>query len=415
MTFYGIDQEELAKAEKRITATHQDGKHTYRECFYECFHEIQMDYIKYGKSPQTLADIENCNRIFVLNDDLPYRSIADCFIEDITAKDVKRLKRDIEVFNQDVKRPKKIKTKGELSHKRLNSIFCWIDLVFKFAYDKGYVNKYLIDNIKLTSIKGISETNKYIKRNFFTLNEFHQFIKSFNEQSENIFSRNYKLLKNKPKIDKTEYVIFKFLVFKAFFYMAFYTGLRKSELRGIKWSDLIIPDITELYAIKVDKQYSDKCTSYVNQSDYIRSPKTKSSVRICYLHMECSKQLQKLFLYLKSRHLYDADEYVFTDFYINNPKPIPSTNLDRHFEKILSFSGIIESSVKYNGAERHITLHGLRHAACTLLLEKGMPVEDVARFLGHKNTQMVEKVYREFIEVNEMDETRIVQGAKYFM
>ncbi len=413
--FFGIDQEELERAERIISETHQEGKHTYRECFYECFHETQSTYMKYVRSPQTLADIENCNRIFVLADELPYDTIADLYVEDITAGQVKRLKKDIEHYNQEVKRPKKIKTKGELSHQRLNNIFCWIDLVFKFAYDKGYVNIELINNIKLTSFKGVCKANKYVKRNFFTQNEFNQFIHAYNEYSEQIFIKNYKRLKDKPMIDASEYVLFKFLLFKAFFYMSFYTGVRKSELRGVKWNDLIKPDATGLYSIRIDKQYSDKCTSYVNEADYTREPKTKSGVRRCYIHNNCSKVLQELSLYLISRNMYNGSEFIFNDFYVGNPKPIPSTNLDRHFEKILNETHIIENSIDFNGEMRKITIHGLRHAACTSLLEKGMPIEDVARFLGHKNTQMVEQVYREFIEVNEMSEDRIKQGAKYFM
>ena len=215
IAFYGIAQEELTKAEERIAAMHRDGKHTYRECFYECFHETQLDYMKYVKSPQTLADIENCNRIYVLADELPYDTIADLYVEEIKAYQVKQLKRNIEKHNQEVKRPKKIKTKGELSHKRLNNIFCWIDLIFKFAYDKGYVNKELINNIKLTSFKGISETNKYVKRNFLTANEFNRFIQSFDLNSSNIFSKNYKKLKQKQCVNQSEYIIFKSLLYKA--------------------------------------------------------------------------------------------------------------------------------------------------------------------------------------------------------
>ncbi len=412
--FYGIDQEELKRAEKIISETHQEGKHTYRECFYECFHETQSNYMKYVKSPQTLADIENCNRIFVLADELPYDTIADLYVEDITACQVKQLKRDIEKHNQKVKRPKKIKTKGELSHKRLNNIFCWIDLILKFAYDKGYVNKELLNNIKLTSFKGASETNKYVKRNFLTVNEFNEFIQSFDINSSYIFSMNYKKLKQKQGIDQSEYVIFKCLLYKAFFYMAFYTGLRKSELRGLRWCDLLDPDITGLFSVRVEKQYSDKCTSYVNKTDYTREPKTKSGVRRCYLNVNCSKKLQELSLFLISRNIYTDNEYIFNDFFIKNAKPIPATNIDRHFEKILKKTDIIDNSIAFNGSKRKITIHGMRHAACTLLLEKGMPIAEVARFLGHKNTQMVERVYREFVSVDALSEERIREGAKYF-
>lgn len=416
MEFFGIKQEVLKHAEERIQATYQQGKHTYRQCFYECFHETQKNYMKYGKSPQTLADIENCNRIFVLADDLPYETFADKYIEDLSAQEVKQLKRNIEKYNADVKRPTKIKSKGELSHKRLNNIFCWIDLVFKYAYDNGYVNRELIDNIRLSAFQGLTETNKYVKRNFFTENEFMKFDKAFDEYSDQIFALNFKKIKKElnDKIELSEYIIFKRLLFKSFFYAAFYTGLRKNELRGLRWSNLIDPDITALYSVKVEKQFSDKCTAFVNKRDHTRKPKTKSSIRICYLHTKCYETLNQLRLFLISRHLFESDEYIFYDYYISTPKPIPSTNLDRHFDKILSKAKIIENSPTFNGEERNITIHGMRHAACTMLLEKGMPMEDVARFLGHKNTKMVEYVYREFINANELDEERIKEGAKYF-
>ena len=43
-----------------------------------------------------------------------------------------------------------------------------------------------------------------------------------------------------------------------------------------------------------------------------------------------------------------------------------------------------------------VTPHVFRHSAATIMAESGVPMEEIAQFLGHSNTKMVETVYAKF-------------------
>jgi len=123
--------------------------------------------------------------------------------------------------------------------------------------------------------------------------------------------------------------------------------------------------------------------------------------------------MKELRQFLIVHNLYDKDNYLFFDFFVKNPKPIPETNLDRCFHKMLKASDIQKNDNDFSAGERHITLHGLRHAACTMLLEKGMPKEQVAKVLGHCNTHLVEYCYKEFVQIQDSSD-EINSITKYF-
>lgn len=413
----GIDYDIIKAAEQTIQSTKKEGYHTYRECFYLCFAETQKEYMEKGKSPQTLADIESCNRIFVLADDLPYETIADLYVEELTPAIVKKLKKDIEQKNTVVLRDNKKNKGNPLSHKRLNNIYCWIDLVFKYAYDHGFVSHFFLEDIKLTKYGGESQPTNNVVRNFFSEKEFLEFDQAMDQNAFAYFSRGtlktfddlYKL-----DVDKFPIATFHCILYRTFFHLLFYTGLRKNELRGLRWCDFMGKDSTGLYSVKVDKQYSDKCTKFVDKKDHTRDPKTADSIRVCYLHISCNNTLCLLRTFLKARNLYDEENYIFFDFYCKTPKPIPSTNLERFFKRILDKTTIIEDSVEYAQSKRNINIHGLRHSACTMLIEKGMSLEKVAKYLGHKDTKMVERVYREYVSPVELSKEEIESNSKFF-
>ncbi len=415
--FYGIKKEVLMKDAQIIESTKKQGYHTYRECFYLSFAETQHDYIECGKSPRSLADMEVCNRIYVLADQLPYDTIADMYMEEMLPVQVKRMKKSIEQKNYLITTNKRKGEKG-LSHKRLNNIYCWIDRVFKYAYDHGFVRKSILDDIKLSHYGGTEQLGRAVKRNFLSEKEWILFDKTFDEHAFSYFSHGAaKISIDKlrgMKEDIRPVCTFRCLLYKAFYSVAFYTGLRKNEIRGLKWNDLLPPNETGLYSIRLEKQFNDKCSSFVNKSDHVRNPKSKDSFRIVYVHVKCYEVINELRLFLLAHNMLDMDNFIFFDFFARNPKPIPETNLDRCFKKMIQLSGIIENSIQYQAGKREITIHGMRHAACTALLEKGMPKDKVAKFLGHSSTELVDYCYREFIQVQDLAEAEMIEAAKYF-
>jgi site-specific recombinase XerD len=64
-------------------------------------------------------------------------------------------------------------------------------------------------------------------------------------------------------------------------------------------------------------------------------------------------------------------------------RPIDPSNLRRIIQNVCKAADV-----------KAISPNEIRHTAATLLVEAGMRLEDVADFLGHKDTTMLAKVYR---------------------
>ena len=56
----------------------------------------------------------------------------------------------------------------------------------------------------------------------------------------------------------------------------------------------------------------------------------------------------------------------------------------------------------------------MRHSATVNLLKRGMKIEDVALFLGHKSTDMVERVYGQFVNIRDLESEKRIKNLKYF-
>ncbi len=80
----------------------------------------------------------------------------------------------------------------------------------------------------------------------------------------------------------------------------------------------------------------------------------------------------------------------------------------------MDLTGIEDNSEVIHGYKRNITLHGMRHSATVNLLEQGMKIEDVALFLGHKSTDMVERVYGQFVNIRDLEREKRIKNLKYF-
>ncbi len=411
---FGIDSEVLNRVCATVEKT-ELGKHTYRECFYRMFEEIQKRYMEEGKSPRTLADIESCNRLYVLADDLPYETIADDYIEDITPAMVKKFKKNIEKFNYLIETNAK-KPKEGLSHSRLNSVFSWIDKVFNYAYDNGLIeHKSFLDDINLTKYGGV-KNNKHVKRNFLSLTEFQIFNETFDRLASSYFHHGIEKIEKRlygTEFDFEAVCKFRSLLYKSFYNMAFYTGLRKNELRGLKWKDLI-QNTNGFHSIKVEKQFNDKCNRLIGKVSHVRDPKSYNAFRVVCLHKDCYEVLDRLRKFLLAYRKYNDEEFIFMDFFVKNPKPIPETNLDRCFKRVIKESKIIENSVGFNGSNRNVTIHGFRHAACTFYMECGMEKEMVAKILGHSDTHLIDTCYREFVQVSDLESEKLETCMQFF-
>ena len=174
--------------------------------------------------------------------------------------------------------------------------------------------------------------------------------------------------------------------FKFYLLTTYIFGLRISEARGLlvnafdlENKNLIINQVT---TSKVGLRKS---------IDLI--PKSTSSIRKYYL---CDSYLNLLNKYIHDNELTSLDRV----FYINNKK-----NKSISEETIRRYLKSIEQSNNLP----HITPHGLRHGIATYLFAKGIPYEDIGKYLGHKFNNITMDVYIDLTKerqakiINEID------------
>lgn len=398
--------DEKSKARSMTGVYKSIDKHSFKFVFEKCYENMIEQYKLSEKSPRTIKKYETNIMKYVIgrDDTLPYNGIGNKNVEDLTIMDVKNLKSDINKTYS-----------SEYSKDTIKHIFGHIDKTFMFARDNGWVTQEFCNNTKV-SPEGKMQASKQAVRNFFSEKEYMIFRNTYDKHAEEVFTDNYKNYSYALKEKESENVIINFrkLLYKAFFSFVFYTGSRKGEARGCKWSD-IIPKTNkfDLNCIKIDSQYAEDNAELLGKKVHTK-PKTDNSVRICTMHEQLSDDLDELKMFLEENNLFETDQYIFFDYFCENPKPIPSSNINNQFNKFKDLTNIESDSISINGIERKITVHGLRHSACAMLLEKGMDKTDIAKFLGHTDTKMVDKVYMHFINPIDMEEEKRRMNMQFF-
>jgi len=161
------------------------------------------------------------------------------------------------------------------------------------------------------------------------------------------------------------------IMYKLFFTMLFYTGLRIGELRAIKWMDID----RENGILTVNKQISNK-TSSRRAVEVL--PKTQSSIReVFYPISNVEHLIQEYILIHHGKISPRNDFYVF-----GGSTPIPETNIRR-------------ANIKHAlNADLHvIKIHGFRHSYITMLYNKNVDPLTTKDQVGHSSIKTTLDIY----------------------
>lgn len=109
----------------------------------------------------------------------------------------------------------------------------------------------------------------------------------------------------------------------------------------------------------------------------ISTPKTVSSIRKIRIDKKLEKDLLNLKNIYKKKYPINDDLFIF-----GGEKPLSPTTINRYKQKACDKSGV-----------RPITLHQFRHSHATLLLDKGIMINEVSRRLGHSKTSTTLDIY----------------------
>lgn len=192
-----------------------------------------------------------------------------------------------------------------------------------YGLEKNVVT--LVDNFK--DAKGKSKH----KMNFLTESEFQSFIEIENN-----------------------------LLYRNFFTILFYTGMRRGELLALKKDDINFSENT----INIDETYTPRYEKYgVSETD----PKTnKSNRKIQMLNIVAN--------IFKSMDLDNANR-IFKD--------ITLTTLKRK----------CDNNCKKANINKNIRIHDFRHSFASMCIEKDVPIGIISEYLGHENISITLDTY----------------------
>lgn len=158
--------------------------------------------------------------------------------------------------------------------------------------------------------------------------------------------------------------------------LALHSAMRRSEILALKWSDIDFDNKTisinkaAVYASGFGRV--DKGTKTARSNRVIAMNDT-----LIYLLKEykCWQEDMKNFLVNK----WEDSEFVFTNDFGGTLHP---DSISQWFNRFIKRKNL-----------KHISFHGLRHSAATLLISSGVDIETVSRILGHSSSTVTSQVY----------------------
>ncbi len=163
-------------------------------------------------------------------------------------------------------------------------------------------------------------------------------------------------------------------------YLAARTGMRRSELLALKWSNIDFQGkIIKVYASSHygKKREGEESSHYYNTT---KEGRPKSYIKITARDVEFLKQFRKeqLKQVMFNKANYKDNGLVFAK---NDGTHLRNDTIGKVFTNFARSNGF------------KITLHGLRHTHCSLLLAAGVPDMFVAKRVGHQNPATTNSTY----------------------
>lgn len=170
-------------------------------------------------------------------------------------------------------------------------------------------------------------------------------------------------------------------------FIAMKTGARLSEFAGLTRSDVLY----DKNSLNIDKSWDYK--GIAKEGSKFQPTKNIASIREVIVDNETMDLLKKYTEWL-DQHQIETQEK--TLFMIEGLRLHNSTTND-HLVRLLKELNI-----------EPITMHKLRHTHASYLIAKNVPLQVVAKRLGHTNTNMIQKVYGHLLEETEQMGNRMI-------
>ncbi|MPM78669.1 Tyrosine recombinase XerC [bioreactor metagenome] len=174
-------------------------------------------------------------------------------------------------------------------------------------------------------------------------------------------------------------------VFRTIIFVALKTGARIGEVLGLTRDDILF----ETDEINVEKTWDYKT------STGFKKTKNLGSIRKIYTDKETMQTMRK---YIDWLDKYDIKTKEGTLFIAENVGT-HLTSINYELKKILN-----ELEIEV------ITMHKLRHTQASILIAKDVPLQLIAKRLGHTDTMMIQRVYGHLLKETEDRGNKMIAG-----
>nr|WP_277347169.1 site-specific integrase [Vagococcus fluvialis] len=187
-------------------------------------------------------------------------------------------------------------------------------------------------------------------------------------------------LKDDFKINEIKYQILDMSIF-----IALKTGARISEILGITKNDIDY----QKAEINIDKTWDYKKYS----SHGFEKTKNNASVRVVPVDQETIDILSEYVNWLDSNNIETEKNTLF----ILKGKSFYNSTINNRMKTLLNEIAI-----------EPISIHKLRHTQASLLISKEVPLQVIAKRLGHTDTSMIQRVYGHLLQETENRGNRMI-------
>jgi integrase len=347
-----------------------DGKRRRKEIGgYKTKKDAELALIKFQE------EYESCGKV-TIESDIGVSDYMDYFYENYSKVNLK--------YTTQVTHENAIKNfiKPHLGKYRLRTVTpSLIQELFDNMYKKGYAKQYLkkIYTVLSISFKLAVYPHQLIKQNPMEHVTLRDYRYDDNQELSILSLDDFKKISNYYK-NEEHYFYIPIVI-------AFHTGMRRGEVLALRWQDISLDDKT------IHIKHS---ITYKKGGEWeLNSPKSKSSYRkiaigdtLVNILKEHKKKMNKL--------------HPDIDFVCIKPKDGGKL--------------ITAYDIKYmNRITRDIfglyfSMHSLRHAHATMLIEGGVPMKAVSVRLGHKNISTTMDIYTHVTKKLERESTNIFES-----
>ena len=181
-----------------------------------------------------------------------------------------------------------------------------------------------------------------------------------------------------------------------FYFVALYTGMRLSELLGLRWSCIDFKNGT----IRIDKQLlvkREKGAKWELGSPKNGKPRTIKAAPAVMERLKAEKRIQNTNRLKAGEAWQNNMNLVFTDVI---GQPLPHPTIERRYKKLVSAIGLPDRR-----------FHDLRHTYATECLRLNVPIKTLSENLGHASVAFTMDIYGHVTAEMKADAADIIQAA----